>query len=314
MLVIWPKGPAANSPGASTSAEQWSWATGSIVWYAVFLGNWLNHKISEIGILWTICVEEQFYVLLPLFLSYAISQKHKSVTLAISVALCSLSIFVLSKNGQISPVYIKRRHILRTFAFGAAAAFIFRNKMPKVTGSVSALIIILMILVLILWNIEFWWGPFGLTVSGFLSIFCYQLVPALMACVVYLIAIKSEDRLLYFLRSSALRTFGILSYGIYLFHVVSHRLVNLETDLFGLSDRHDFITYHLLFVQYVSIAVLFAAISRGIIEGPVLSWRGRFLPSSSSAIDARWTVDLAPILIGASIFALCCALLLVLLD
>jgi peptidoglycan/LPS O-acetylase OafA/YrhL len=85
MLAIWPGGPLRQAPGASTSSEQWAWATRSFGWYALFVGNWLDHKISEIGILWTICVEEQFYFTLPFALMLALRWREKVLLLPVAV-------------------------------------------------------------------------------------------------------------------------------------------------------------------------------------------------------------------------------------
>lgn len=74
LIVIRPNNIIPSAPGASTSIPQWAWATNSISLYLVFLGNWLNQQISEMGIWWSICVEEQFYLFLP-FLILLINKK-----------------------------------------------------------------------------------------------------------------------------------------------------------------------------------------------------------------------------------------------
>lgn len=287
MLVIWPGGPLRQAPGASTSPEQWAWATRSVGWYALFGGNWLDHKISEIGILWTICVEEQFYFTLPFALMLALRLPRKILLVPLAVVVTGISIWLFSGRTGIATPYYQTTTYISTFVFGGAAAFAYRSRrLPaELSGPLPLLGCLALLLIVLSNNQTFWWGPYDLW-----SIALYQLVPALLVFVVWWVAKNSGAPSIAFLRSPLARSLGILSYGIYLTHVLIHRVLNLETSWLRLNDVGGAVVYHILFIQYASLAVLMAALARAFVEAPALALRKRFLPNNNSAIDAQWII------------------------
>jgi peptidoglycan/LPS O-acetylase OafA/YrhL len=76
-FFVSPHSPFPMGPGASTTDDQWSWVIRAAPAYALFVGNWVQQKISEIGIFWAICVEEQFYFALPFILPLIVRMTRK---------------------------------------------------------------------------------------------------------------------------------------------------------------------------------------------------------------------------------------------
>jgi peptidoglycan/LPS O-acetylase OafA/YrhL len=286
-LVVSPAMPLPQAPGAATTPEQWAWVKNSIGFYAVFLGNWIKHTVSEIGILWTICVEEQFYLVLPFALLLVVHLRQKYIVLVIAVASTTLAILLLSGVPGLSSPYYQTTTYISTFVFGGAAAFVVRRKLLRRIWSGPVPLFGLAVLVAILLaNSGFWWGPYGLAVAAL-----YSIVPVFLVLLILWVATNSGASHLSPLRSPLWRSLGILSFAIYLAHVIVHRLVNLESHLLDLPRAPAFLAYHLLFFQYLVGAIFLAALAHGLVERPVLKLRKRAVPSTeASAIDARWSV------------------------
>jgi peptidoglycan/LPS O-acetylase OafA/YrhL len=288
LLVVSPAMPLPQVPGAATTPEQWAWVKDSVGFYAVFLGNWINHTVSEIGILWTICVEEQFYLVLPFVLLLVVQLRQKYIVLVIAVASTTLAILLLSQIPGLSRPYYQTTTYISTFVFGGAAAFVVRRRLlPRIWSGPVPLFGLAILVAILLTNSGFWWVPYGLTDAAL-----YSIVPALLVLLILWVATNSGASHLSALRSPLCRSLGILSYAIYLAHVIVHRLVNLEAHLLELPRAPASLAYHLLFFQYLMVSVFLAALAHGLVERPALKLRKRAVPSTAaSAIDARWSVD-----------------------
>jgi peptidoglycan/LPS O-acetylase OafA/YrhL len=288
LLVVSPANPLPQAPGAATTPEQWAWVKSSIGFYAVFLGNWIKHTVSEVGILWTICVEEQFYLILPFVLLLAVQLRQKYIVLVVAVASTTLAILLLSGVPGLSSPYYQTTTYISTFVFGGAAAFVVRRRLlPRIWSGWVPLFGLAALVAIPLANTDFWWGLYGLEVAAL-----YSIVPVSLVLLILWVATNSGASHLSSLRSPLCRSLGILSYGIYLVHVIVHRLVNLEAHLLELPRAPAFLTYHLLFFQYLMASIFLAALAHGLVERPVLKLRKRAVPSTeASAIDARWSVD-----------------------
>jgi len=289
MLLIWPGLPIPQAPGASTAPLAWKWAKQAAPFYGVFVGNWIAHQVSEIGILWTICVEEQFYFALPFVLMWVVRFRRQYLIVLLAVAATASSIIFFSRLGLSPPIsspYYQTTTYISTFAFGGVAALMLHRRQTanELANPLLLFACIVFLIIILSRNPDFWWGPYRLR-----AVALYQIVPAMLAFIVWWVARHSGAWFLLFLRSKLLRSIGILSYGIYLTHVISHRFVNLEGYLLGLHPSG--LTYYLLFIQYAAFAVFLAALTHGFVERPFLSIRKQLLPNKASAIDARWHVN-----------------------
>jgi peptidoglycan/LPS O-acetylase OafA/YrhL len=246
-------------------------------------------QVSEIGILWTICVEEQFYFALPFVLMWVVRFRWQYLIILLAVAATASSIIFFSRLGLSPPIsspYYQTTTYISTFAFGGVAALMLHRRQTtnELANPLLLFACIVVLIIVLSKNPDFWSGPYSLR-----AVTLYQIVPAMLAFIIWWVARHSGASFLLFLRSKLVRSIGILSYGIYLTHVISHRFVNLEGYLLGLPPSA--LTYYLLFIQYAAIAVFLAALTHGVVERPFLSIRKQLLPSKGSAIDARWNVN-----------------------
>ena len=72
-LLVMP-GSITSYPGITLSPEQWEWVKENCWKYMMFIGNLWPHQVSEYGIMWTLCVEEQFYLVLPFIAAFIVKK------------------------------------------------------------------------------------------------------------------------------------------------------------------------------------------------------------------------------------------------
>jgi peptidoglycan/LPS O-acetylase OafA/YrhL len=293
-------------PGASTTDDQWSWVIKATPAYALFVGNWVQQRISEIGIFWTVCVEEQFYFALPFVLPLIVRARRKYLIVLVSIIVTAAAVVFFPNPAffEISQGYYQTTTYISTFCFGAVAAIMYRRGVGRTLlkgWRVGAAAIAATLVIMALFP-SFWWPPYGA-----LAAILYNIVPALLMLIVYCVAINFGSGSLRFLRSEFVRSIGMLSYGIYLTHVLSHRFANLEVDLLHISGVRPAAVYHVLFVQYFSFAVLLASVANGAIEGPFLKLRARLIPGKTlSAIDFKWHLQWKRFAIGSGLVTAGC--------
>ena len=298
IFVVSPLMPQA--PGVATSSEQWAWVLRYAPLYAAFVGNWFHHQVSEIGILWTICVEEQFYLLLPLIVLSAMRTGRGALFVICGIALSALSIVLLAHaSPPFSVPYYHTTTYIPAFAFGSVAAYLYRNGRASFFANPLPIALLSLIAgVLLVQNPNFWWRT-----SEPSSVALYQFVQMFAASVVFWVALNSGSRYVSFLGFKIAHAVGVLSYGTYLFHALSHRLINLESALLGLQPVA--LAYHLLFLQYSAFALFCAALAYGLIEKPFLDLRRRHV-QGQGADHTRWDISSGQIANWSGLIAILC--------
>ena len=87
-----------------------------------------------------------------------------------------------------------------------------------------------------------------------------------------------------------LRTLSVLSYSMYLFHVLVHRAVNFRISYLSLDQMSDATVYKPAFIEYVGATILLAALTFRLVERPFLTLRGLLLPGRPRG-GQRWNVS-----------------------
>jgi peptidoglycan/LPS O-acetylase OafA/YrhL len=203
--------------------------TFSINWHQAAL---MTPQLGTLGILWSIAVEEQFYVLAPL-LYLALRSRH---WLAFSIAVFALSnigraVYMLYFGpATLAGLYYVSYSYADIFLGGAIAAkcysegsIIKSKKTQWLSFATSAIIIIA---TLRLWGPIVWppYNPWTLLPYALLSV----AGPALLVSV----ATPHSTAFNSFLSSWVMRRIGILSFSLYLVHVL---IITALRDSFGLS-------------------------------------------------------------------------------
>ena len=188
-----------------------------ILSFALFVGNWAcatyGIPFSVAGPLWSISVEEQFYIGWPLLLRFFGVNRLRQLAVTL-LLLALLTRILLTMYGVKHPgVWCNTLARLDPIALGALLAFTIRGGAPRIN---NALRVVLGATALASW----WLVARYLSHDGPSSVATYALSG--LASVVLLIAvIKSEVPLLRVAPFSWLVYLGRISYGLYVFHLLA---------------------------------------------------------------------------------------------
>ncbi len=206
----------------SSSSRKWEFLQENQVWYWSYLTNWLcaskgDFNLVSAGYLWSLAVEEQFYMIWP-FVVYFLSRRTLRYV-CVSLLLISLTTRIVLAVAGVAPValYTMTCTHLDPLVLGALLALAFRGpqwtekhlRLFRTTALLSAAG--LAALFLARGTFKFW--TLEVSVVGILLLsllFGYILIAALLS---------REATLLYkVLTAVPLRSFGRYSYAIYVFH------------------------------------------------------------------------------------------------
>jgi peptidoglycan/LPS O-acetylase OafA/YrhL len=258
---------------------------GSSWWYFVYLGN-LPTAITgttptavrgSFGPLWSLQIEEQFYLLFPI-LVHRLNLKTLARVLVALVCLSPILRIVLyllyPTNTLVQCVLLPCR--MEGLALGALIAIRFR--MGPWHLSQRKLTLLSTALVLITCFFGAWSGcitnrPFNRTIGLLIS-------PIACSCVILLLIRLRGSRLTTCLRTTPLQHMAKISYGAYLFHVpIGGFLVPISAALGVGALGHGYLKVATVFV----LTVVFASLSWRFLESPLLSLRTRLSTKYSVA-------------------------------
>lgn len=233
-------------------------------WSALlFISNWTFEPFfpqtqDDLGHLWSLAVEEQFYIVWPL--AFFIFKRLRIHWLVITSAMAILVVVIaLHRNALWSSqipwlfIYIKTETRADAILIGCAFAYIFRYvsispKLLRAFGYISVVVLI---------TIAYLYSDFK---NGFLYQGGFSLIAFLFGVVILaIVLLPSFGGPL--MSSSMLIWWGQRSYGIYLWHLL----------IFRIFGRHEFVGSELLrVVLAVGISLFVAEASWRLIEQPFI--------------------------------------------
>jgi peptidoglycan/LPS O-acetylase OafA/YrhL len=237
-----------------------------VVGYLLFVGNWINvafgHPLSVCGPLWTVSIEEQFYLVWPLLMK--ILQRRGMIIAAVVAFLFA----TLSQIGVVlaglSPGYIYYGSFSRSgsLALGILLA-LFADRLPELTRGRRGL---LLAAGLTGWIASSGWlidQPGPLDMRAVLG----RLVSSVGAVAILYAGLGSRSRLV---RSNWIVRLGKISYGLYMLHFIGL--------LFMIELLHPRWGWTLLATKALGLAltVLLAWASYRWVESPFLRLKDRF--------------------------------------
>ena len=263
-----------------------------IVSFALFFGNWVcatyGLPFSVASPLWSISVEEQFYIGWPLLLWFFGVNRLKQLAIAMLVV-AVLTRIGLAVYGVAHPgVWCNTIARLDPIALGAILAFSLNGRAPQIG---NALRLVLCASAFVCWLLVAKYfrhsGPTSVAtyaLSGFASV-------ALLLGV-----LRSDARLLRVAPFSWLVYLGRISYGLYVFHLFAIALLAqvLVVPVLGIT-----LNFELRVVFAFLLTVVLATVSYRVLELPFLRLKERFRPASKRQTEYPLT-ETAPLTHGAT--------------
>jgi peptidoglycan/LPS O-acetylase OafA/YrhL len=290
VVVLFPHGQFLSTvPSASTPGNPVMWITGlesvgAALFYVTNLltvePSWhLWHGYSPIGHLWTLAVEEQFYVIwAPIMLLLLRLRRHTATLIAAVIAVVALIDPIFSSSSAFSRVYFGTDTRCGALFCGAVCAFIGstggwqRVRTARWAPALGATLIGLGL-----------WATFALSHEGHRDVWNSGLMVGSIACALGVVYVVERPQHLAgrFLSAPLLSAIGQRSYALYLWSYV------LNT---WLRDTGYFES-----LLVIATTFLAAEISYRFIELPALRHKDRFSPRSDRRPQELWTPE--PVLV-----------------
>lgn len=247
-----------------------------IVSFVFFVGNWVcaakGIPFSVAGPLWSISVEEQFYIGWPLLLRFFGVNRIRQLAVAMLILAFATRILLAVVGVKHPGVWCNTLARLDPFALGAILAFTLRGRTPQMNK--------LLRLGLGATAIMSWWliarylaqdGPTAVITYGISGIASVVLLTAIL---------QTEARFLRVRPLSWLVYLGRISYGLYVFHLLALAIImNLRfVPVLGIP-----LGFTARVLLSFLLTVTLAAISYRWLEQPFLKLKERFRPDQKSS-------------------------------
>lgn len=252
------------------------WHTFTWKYLAAFLllsGNWIGMFLGPTGavadVLWSVSVEEQFYLLWPPVVARLSRRSIGYAAILMIVIACLTRSAIILLHGSFWEVWCNTFARLDTIGCGILLAVLLHGQMPRLKLT-SRLFFVCLGIVTIIFTAYL--RPAGGHLSWLDLTVSYPLAAA--SCMGIVFAVLGME-----LRSRPLEYLGKISYGLYVYHLVCLRITDKFLH-FGSGLIH-MCTRPLI---TLAITIIFAAISYRFLETPFLKLKRRFTYISSRPV------------------------------
>lgn len=245
-----------------------------VPYYFLFLSNYLVGEIPALGITWSLAVEEQFYIVWPLVLLITPWRFLFPVTCALIFINLLSAAEILGGGRRVSVGLMEVPLVPNSFSailIGSALALLLHR-----ASSFTALAHLL--------------GARISAFAGFTVLIVFLSVAPdrlevghdfiiwlIMAGIIGALVIREDNLFLGFLQNSVVARIGIVSYGIYLYHLVALHFVNVFLGAVGFNGPG------MVLLTYSLVSYVMAEISFRTLE----AYFKRFRPASHRAQEKR---------------------------
>lgn len=257
-----------------------------IISFALFFGNWIcatsGFPFSVATPLWSISVEEQFYLGWPLLLRVFGVNRIKQIAVGMLAFALATRVLLTSSGVEHPGIWCNTFARLDPIALGALLAFLLNGRTLQIK---TAPRLLLGVLALAGWLLTAKY----LSHDGPTSIATYA-VSALASVAVLVAFLKSDTRLLHRAPFTWVVYLGRISYGLYVFHLLALALMSklLFIPVLGIP-----LNFETRFLFAFLLTVILAAASYRWLEQPFLRLKKRFRHSPEREEPARSTPLLA---------------------
>lgn len=304
--------------GAVGGTQPWSdgftWFERQGWWFLAFLTN-LAMAFNQVDtfsftapdpmlVTWSIALEEQMYLLFPFVFIFMV--RTKALPLAAALVILgllarSMFLFLPVSNPEVGPrggMYYFSLSYVEVFLAGGMAGWIVAHRSdPRYASLVNhfqcrwigVFLLVFLGLCGVMWAPVLWY-PYHWAVP-----FLYSLMAVVLAAMLVWLVVNPGSLMSRFLRTKAIRVLGVLSYGIYLWHLVVFSV--LRTYLDGSVQRFAMeksIASVLEFVHAISVVVAVSVIGYVAVEKPFLALKNRIGRSDTRNAPADDSMRLLP--------------------
>ncbi|WP_299228478.1 acyltransferase [uncultured Psychroserpens sp.] len=252
--------------------------------YSLNIGqNWFGAYDKMFMHIWSLCVEEQFYLIWPFVLLLTRRTRYYKVILSFIIMsiVFKIVMFVLHWNNYEAVNHSNLIAAIDALAVGGMLAYLKRYNHYQWIRIENSSPYIALVLLFLFWFISFNANDFKLASTSLLRL--------LSACIASILIVKAVSQRNYsinkIIRTKAFKFLGKISYGVYLYHwIISFLLMGYFSKLwervnFDVLGVFKVVQYHkyigsFLFFLIVTIAV--AIISYYCIEKPILKLKRFF--------------------------------------
>jgi peptidoglycan/LPS O-acetylase OafA/YrhL len=267
-------------------------------WSFALNGMWgfIDHSNPMLGILWSIAVEEQFYIIFPILLSFLLKQKQgfqiRFLLIVFFTSIFLRSVFIIVPAVVTGPkesmgMYYATTTYINIFMAGGIAGYLVASRTIRSNFIKKRLAGILLIVFLIslsfLWIGNIWY-PYTK-----ISLIIYEISGLILASVIIWVVSNKQSRFAIFLRSKTMRILGLLTYGIYMWHPIIQRIIYYNFEKFTITSTNEAFVSIAIFIIYLIATICVATITYALIEHTFLS-----LKSKVSSISANISISKKP--------------------
>lgn len=269
----------------NADADACQWISNKRWYYVTFLQNWslalrgirghIDLMIPSFAVLWSIAVEEQFYLVFPLILVWTLRSKVNTAIAAVlflTIAIGSRYWFLNQPQDGNQGMYYATTSYLDVFLFGGISGYIAATRptldiLKKILPGI--VIVFLLFMLGRLWQTRLW-PPYG--EGAWFAVAIYTLLGLLFGMLLLWVFYNRENAFCRVLRSRPMTTLGMLSFGIYMWHSPINRIVFKIEDACVPTCAREYLDYrHLLLLALdLALCTAFSAGTYTLIERPAL--------------------------------------------
>jgi peptidoglycan/LPS O-acetylase OafA/YrhL len=241
--------------------------------FALMAGNWFNifvhSTLNSMSVLWSISVEEQFYLFCPLAVK-VLTRRGLYILCGVLLAASNLTLFFLGRSGADTDNAVWYNSIVQFefFAVGILLSLVLRGKAPRLPTWIRAIMPVTAVLLWFTACYVFHAKQAGPS-TGALNLMTGYAV-AVVGCVLMFlgflgISAKALPPVLIWL--------GKISYGLYVYHLLA---ISLITDLPGSDAIHGPLGFVIRIGAKLGLTILLAAVSYHFFEARFLRLKKHF--------------------------------------